>query len=169
MPFARFVEVSGKNVVFYEIELSVFRDDDVEPSVVVDDDRTKRFNRRFESFWDFLGRKASYFATFPRYVDDMSGQAFPFIHFDDVHPMFRFSPKHPYFVIRRVELFECRIVFLSSFLELGYRDEKVVGILGIPNVEREHSFASGISVDFQYDVASDPVFAFEKIAEQFRI
>lgn len=54
--FSRFVEITGKDVIFYEIEFTVFRDHDVESSVVVDNDRTERFYRGFESFGDLIVR-----------------------------------------------------------------------------------------------------------------
>lgn len=161
--FARFVEITGKDVVFYEIEFSVFRDHDVEPSVVVDNDRTERFYRGLESFGDFIMRQPSDFPAVSGYAYYVFGQTLAFVHFDDVHPLFRLRPKHPYFVVRGIELFEGGIRFLSPFLKLRYRYEEVVGILGIAYVEGEYSFASGVPVDFQDDVSSNAVFASEKV------
>lgn len=169
MALSRLVKIAGQDVVFREIEFSVFRNDDVESSVVVDNDRTEGFYGAFESLGNFFVRQPSDFPSVRRHVHDVLGQTLALVHVDDVHPLFRLRPEHPYFVVGGIELLKGRIRFLSPFLKLGHRDEKVVRIFRIPDVEGEDSFASGIPVDFQDDVPSDAEFAFKEIAKYSRI
>lgn len=119
MPFPGFIEIAGEDVVFDEIEFLVFRDDDVESPVVVDNDRTEGFDCGFESFGDFSRSKRSVLPPFFRYPDDVFRKPFAFVHPHDFHSFLQgFRPEYPYFVIEGAQKFEGGVGFLSSFVEL---------------------------------------------------
>lgn len=52
--FGRIIQIAGQDVVFNKIELPVFRDDYVEPAVIVYDYGTKGRYCFTESGWDFV-------------------------------------------------------------------------------------------------------------------
>lgn len=161
MPFSGFVEIARKDVVFDEIEFLVFRHDDVESSVVVDDDRTEGFDRGFESFRYFPRSKRSVFAPFFRYPDDVFRKPLAFVHSYDFYAFVQgFRPKYPYFVIESAQEFEGGIGFLSSFVKLRNGYQEIVRILGFADVEGKNPLSSRIAVDFQDDVPPDPAVAF---------